>query len=141
VASGETRQGLPELVAKAERSRSSLLPFYWLSSSLVVLLLDLWSGPFLQCPVFFVLPVLLSSWFGSSRWGVALAVALPLIRPSFFLVWGLPYPLGTAVTNAAVRMLVLVVIALLAHRAAERTRMLAAEVRFLSVPSNTTGSI
>jgi hypothetical protein len=36
VASGETRQGLPELVAKAERSRSSLLPFYWyppLSSS------------------------------------------------------------------------------------------------------------
>lgn len=108
-----------------------LLHFYWLSSSAVVLVLDLWAGPFLQFPVFFVLPVLLSAWFSGSRWGIALALLLPLIRLSFFLKWGLPYPLSTALTNAAVRMLVLVVIAVLAHRAAERTRALEAEVRIL----------
>jgi hypothetical protein len=108
-----------------------LFPLYWLFSSVVVLLLDLWMGPFRQFPVFFVLPVLLSAWFSGSRWGVTLAVVLPLVRLSFFLVWGLPYSLGTALTNAAVRVLVLVVIALLAHRAAERTRVLEAEVHLL----------
>ena len=113
------------------RARSRLLPLYWLSSSCVVLLIDLWAGPFLQFPVFFVFPVLLSAWFSSRRWGVALAVGLPLVRLSFFLLWGLPYSLGIALANAAVRMIVLVMIAVLAQRAAERTRALEAEVRIL----------
>jgi hypothetical protein len=131
VVAGETQQSLPGPATKGEHAGSSLLPFCWLSSSVVVVLVDLWAGPFLQFPVFFVLPVLLSGWFSSHRWGVGLAIALPLVRLSFFLIWGLPYSLGIAVTNTAVRMLVLTVIAVLAHRAAERTRFLEAEVRIL----------
>jgi hypothetical protein len=124
---------LPGPATKAERKGAWLLPLplYWLSSSIVVLLADLWLGPFVQFPVLFVLPVALAGWFSSNRWGVGLAVALPLVRLSFFLTWGLPYPLGIALTNAAVRIVVLTVIALLAHRAGERTRALEAEVRLL----------
>ncbi len=129
MASDETGPSLSALVARGEHTR--LLPLVWLASSIVVLVLDLWTGPFLQFPVFFVLPVLLSGWFSGGLWGVSLALALPLVRLSFFSVWGLPYSLGIAVTNTAVRMLVLVVIAVLAHRAAERTRSLEAEVRIL----------
>jgi hypothetical protein len=131
VASGETQQSLPELVAKGEHTGSSLLPLYWLGSSVVVLLVDLWAGPFLQFPVFFVLPVVLAGWYSSNRWGVGLALALPPLRLSFFLVWGLPYSLGIALTNTVVRIVVLTVIAVLANRAAERTRLLEAEVRIL----------
>jgi hypothetical protein len=131
MASSEMGPPRPELPTSGRRKRASLLPVYWLASSFAVLLLDFWTGPSLQFPVFFVLPVLLASWFSSNRWGVGLAVGLSLARLSFFSVWGLPYSLGIALTNTAIRVLVLVVIALLAHRAAERTRSLEAEVHIL----------
>jgi hypothetical protein len=131
LALGKARDVLPKPQPGDKWAESWLLPLCWIGSSVTVLLLDLQTGPFLQFPVFFVLPVLLSSWFSSNRWGVALAVCLPLVRLSFFAVWGFPYSPGIAVTNAAVRVLVLVVIALLAGRAAERTRALESHVRIL----------
>jgi hypothetical protein len=50
VASSETGPSLPEPATKAERKGAWLLPLplYWLSSSIVVLLADLWLGPFVQ---------------------------------------------------------------------------------------------
>jgi hypothetical protein len=125
------KEPLPELVARGKRMEAQLLPLLWLGSSFIVLMLDLWTGPYLQFPVFFVLPVSLSSWFSGRRWGVALGLGLPVARLSFFLVWGFPYSPQIAVTNAVVRMFVLLVIAVLAARASERTRVLEAEVRIL----------
>jgi hypothetical protein len=62
---------------------------------------------------------------------VSLALLLPLVRLSFFLAWSFPYSPAIAIANTAVRMLILVVIALLAARAAERTRAPETEVRVL----------
>jgi hypothetical protein len=107
-----------------------LRPLYWVGLAAVVLLLDLMTGPLLQFPVLFVLPVLLSSWFSGARWGVGLAVCQPIARLSLFWPWGLAHPVPIELANAAVRILVLAILAVLTARAA-RTRSLEAHIRAL----------
>jgi len=66
-----------------------------------ILLIDLFTGPLLQFPIFFVIPVTLSAWFCSPRLAYALAVLLPVGRlfiavyldlPSSFYRGELSYP-------------------------------------------------
>jgi hypothetical protein len=60
------------------RSRSST--FILLGAA--ILLIDLFTGPFLQFPILFVIPVTLLAWFCSSALAHALAVLLPVGRLS-----------------------------------------------------------
>jgi len=91
--------------------------------SLAILALEFVTGPFVQFPILFVLPVAMAATAGGWRWGVALAAALPSARLSFGAFWGVPRSWPLAVADAAVDLIVLagfaVLVALLVQQQRE----------------------
>ena len=63
---------------------------HWIAASVAILLLDLATGPFIQFPILFVIPVALATATHGRVGGVVVAAVLPLLRLSFFLHWPLP---------------------------------------------------
>ena len=63
--------------------RSAFRRWHWLLLAAAVLVLDYLSGPYIQLPILFALPVGLATWRDGWRWGSATAVMLPLIRLAF----------------------------------------------------------
>jgi hypothetical protein len=98
----------------------------------VVLLLDLLTGPYLQFPILFVIPVCLAAWFDQPRLAYALALLLPLGRSAIAYGVDQPSPLPFIAANAAVRMLVLGLLAFLVVRMAQHARALRARVTDLA---------
>jgi hypothetical protein len=89
-----------------------------------VLLLDLFTGPFLQFPILFIIPVGLAAWYSSPRLAYALAVLLPFGRLLIATFLEHPFPFGYIAANCLVRIAVLVLITLLVARTARLTREL-----------------
>jgi hypothetical protein len=63
---------------------------HWISASIAILLVDVATGPFIQFPILFVVPVALATVSHGRTGGVVVAAVLPLLRLSFFLHWPLP---------------------------------------------------
>jgi K+-sensing histidine kinase KdpD len=103
----------------------------WLSVSVVVLGLDFVTGPYIQFPAVFILPVLLVAWNSGFGSAVGLAVLLCVARFLFSYVWGFPFSLAASVINTFMRCGVLLLIAGLAHRTAAQSRRLRQRVRQL----------
>ena len=55
-------------------------PVLWVLFAVVILLVDFYSGPHWQFPLFFVLPVALAAWQGSLAWSLGMAAVLPVVR-------------------------------------------------------------
>ena len=89
-----------------------------------ILLLDLFTGPFLLFPILFVIPVTLSAWFRSARLAYSLAVLLPLGRLLIAAFVDTPSPLPYLIANCLIRVAVLVFIAFLISRTARQTKEL-----------------
>ena len=62
---------------------------HWVIAAAIILLLDYVTGPFIQFPILFVLPVAIATAAQGLTGGVFVAILLPLIRLSFFIKWGL----------------------------------------------------
>ena len=62
---------------------------HWVLASAGILLIDYLTGPFIQFPILFVVPVAIATLAQGLIGGLGVAVLLPLIRLSFFLRWGL----------------------------------------------------
>jgi hypothetical protein len=62
---------------------------HWVIASAVILLIDYLTGPFIQFPILFVVPVAVATAAHGLIAGVGVALLLPLIRLSFFLKWEL----------------------------------------------------
>jgi hypothetical protein len=71
-----------ELIAKARVE-------HWVIASAFILLLDYLTGPFIQFPILFVVPVAIATATQGLTSGLAVAILLPLVRLSFFLKWEL----------------------------------------------------
>ena len=89
-----------------------------------ILMLDLLTGPFLQFPILFILPVALSAWFYSPRWAYSLAVLLPAGRFLIAAFVDTPSPLVYIAANAFTRVAVLAFLAFLVAYSARQTRAL-----------------
>jgi hypothetical protein len=103
-------------------------PWTYVLMGLAILLLDLFTGPFLLFPILFVLPVSLSAWFYRQRWAYALAFLLPLGRSLIAVFVDAPSPLSYVVANALIRVAVLGFMAFLVGRTARQTRELREKV-------------
>jgi hypothetical protein len=99
--------------------------FYATRSGLVVqvcglIALDFFSGPTLQFPVFFVVPVMLAAWYHGAGLAIRLALGLALARFACHWIWGFPLELFPAILNNVMRGSVLAglayVTALVAYR-------------------------
>jgi hypothetical protein len=71
--------------------RGEVHPAHWALLAIAILLLDFFTGPYIQVAILFVFPVALATWRHGWLVGSVLAVALPLVRLPFFLsVWHVP---------------------------------------------------
>lgn len=125
----EVARGGGAHTAAGERSPPRLfrripLPAVWLLLSLLVVWIDRLLGPYVQFPVAFVAPVGLAAWFSGWRWGLPLAMLLPLARLYHVSIWDPPWDFHYSVLNAAIRVLVLGGLALLLDRTARQGREL-----------------
>src|ERR1017187_10120982 len=85
-----------------------------------ILLLDLWTSPLLMFPILFVLPVVLSAWFCSTRLAYVLAVMVPLGR---FLIATFVDAPGSIAANTANALIEVAVLSLLAFLVAHTARL------------------
>lgn len=99
--------------------------------AVVVLAADFASGPSIQFPLLFLIPIAFASWFSGWFWGVGLAVFLSLMRALFVPLWDAPWTLGHTVVNTAIRIATFCMFALLIDRTSRQTKALKREVRTL----------
>ena len=95
---------------------------------LAALLLDLLTGPYLLFPVLFIIPVVMSAWYGGPRLAYLLAVLLPAGRCLIAIFIDSPGPPLYAIANALIRVAVLGLFAYLVSRTARQTRALQKQV-------------
>jgi hypothetical protein len=104
----------------------------WLGIAVLLLVADYFSGPFIQFPVSYLIPVALASWYNGRWWGLAFAVVMPLIRLYFNIdLWTVPWTLFEASFNALIRISVLASFALVTDSNARQTHRLTQEVHLL----------
>ena len=89
---------------------------HWLVLSVAIMVLEYYTGPFVQFAILLVFPVTIATALHGLRAGIALAVGLPLVRLSFFLVWPIPSSWGVAVADALSDVVILGVTAALIDR-------------------------
>ena len=89
------------------------------------------TGPFLQFPILFVVPVGLAAWYCGPRTAYTLAVLLPMGRLAIAVWVDHPSPSFYTIANALVRMVVLILFAYLISRTAKQTRELKLKVESL----------
>jgi len=104
-----------------------------LSALLAVLVLaaDFASGPFVQFPLLFLIPIAFASWFSGWAWGVGLAVSLSLMRALFVPLWDAPWTAANTIVNTAIRIATFCLFALLIDRTSRQTKALRREVSTL----------
>jgi hypothetical protein len=85
----------------------------WLLLAAAILMIDYATGPFIQFPILFILPVVLATASAGIRVGCAVAVVLPLLRLSFFLQWDLPAGWALEIIDIGVDVVILVAFAFL----------------------------
>jgi hypothetical protein len=110
-----------------------LLPFYWTGIAIILLVADYFSGPFVQFPITYLIPVALASWYNGRSWGIAFAVILPLIRFYFNIaLWQVPWTIVETSVNCFIRIVILSSFGILIARTAKHTSRLTKEVNLLS---------
>ena len=104
-----------EFLAKAR-------PIHWIAVSAAILLLDLATGPFIQFPILFVIPVALATALHGRLGGMGVATALPLLRMSFFMYWPLQSSWLLELVDAVVDVAILSGFSLLIERILQQQR-------------------
>ena len=97
----------------------------------VVLAADFATGPFVQFPLLFLIPIAYAAWRSGWIWGMGLAVFLSLMRALFVPLWGVPWTMSDTVVNTTIRIATFCLFALLIDRASQQTKELRREVRTL----------
>lgn len=113
-----------------------VLSLPWLPFLLAALFiaLDQFSGPYVQFPATFVIPVALAAWYGARSHAILLAVgqpALNLLVTMVFQTGSYGVPPGMIAVNAAIRAVVLLILAYFISRTALQNRELARRVGLL----------
>lgn len=108
-----------------------IYPFVLGGLVLLTIAADYLTGPAIQFPILYLLPIGLAAWSGGRRWGGALALTMPLMRLYFGFVrevWFRP----ESVVNASVRIIVFSLFVYFIDQTARHHRALQKEVRILT---------
>jgi hypothetical protein len=111
-------------------------PLYWTGISILVVAADYFSGPVIQFPIAYVIPVLLATWYSGLAWGVFLAVLLSLVRVTFYRAWTEPFLDAVFVINLVIRLIVFVGLALLVNYVASLVQEIKVLKGILPICSN-----
>jgi hypothetical protein len=107
-------------------------PSVLIAVTVTIAVLDRLAGPHVSLGVLYLVPLALAAWCGRTWLALAIALALPMARLSYFAfdVWEPPGTFAHVAVNAAVRLTALVFAALLIRRA-RRARELERELATL----------
>ena len=97
---------------------------HWVAASAAILLLDYLTGPFIQFPILFVVPVAIATMAHGLIGGLGVALLLPLIRLSFFLRWELQASWGMEWLDTLVDVIILGGFAATIHRILRQQRQI-----------------
>jgi hypothetical protein len=116
--SGRHFRKVDEMIPDVKKTGRSPVALYiaWWSLAALILGVDFWIGPRVQFPILFVIPVGLAAWWNGLAGSIVLALLLPAIRTSFWIEHFDRDELLILVINMAIRMGVLLFIALLVVR-------------------------
>lgn len=117
--------------ASQDALNKNLLLVIWAILALLILLVDYLTGPFIQFPFLYVLPVVFASWNNGRWWGFTYALVLPLVRLYFNTIWSIPWTLVEGTINAFIRVCVLSLLAYLVDRVAKESLAAKKEVGLL----------
>ena len=99
--------------------------------ALIVMGLDYVTGHLVHFPLFHLLPVTLLAWNRYNRLASCFAVVLPLTRIGFHFLWHTEGEIVSAIINAMVSMLVLILFIFLVQRVALQNELLEKRVKVL----------
>lgn len=99
--------------------------------AVICVVIDFLSGPLVQFPIVFLLPVAFSSWYCGKVWGIVYALVLPLFRMLFIFYWAVPWSLWDSIGNTLIRMVVFLLFAVIIERVAVEQRVLSYRVNVL----------
>ncbi len=100
-----------------------------------ILALDHLTGPYIQFPILYVLPVAWAVGMGRVGFGVGLSVVMPLCRALFWLTASLPWGVTARLANAGIQIVVLVSLAWLTDRFVRQRRRILVLEQFLPICS------
>ena len=103
----------------------------WVILAVLIWFIDYQTGPFIQFPFLYILPVLFSTWYNGIRWGLGFATVLPMGRLYFNTIWSIPWTMVDGTINAVIRISVLSLLAFLVHKVAVQTKAKEKEVKLL----------
>jgi hypothetical protein len=106
-------------------------PFVWLLLGTLILIFDRLTGFYVQFPVLFLIPVLLTAWHRKLRWAILYAIVLCGIRFSFQFIWVAANSRMSTPVNALLRSSLLILLACFTSRIASLTRELRHRIRTL----------
>ncbi len=110
-----------------------VLPLLCIGTSIILLIADYFAGPFIQFPITYLIPISLASWYLGRTWGLAISIAMPLVRFLFNIaLWTIPWTIVEASVNCFIRIIVFSLFAILVDRTAKQTSALSDEVSMLS---------
>jgi hypothetical protein len=121
---------IPSLAKKAPQPWPVRLlgsPVAQMTLAALFLAVDFISGPRVQFPIAFIIPVVLAAQFSNPRLSYGLAVIQPLVRFGFDFIWDVTWNPAVTILNVVILMAVLLIIAWLINK----TKHLAQEVRRL----------
>jgi hypothetical protein len=103
---------------------------FWVILSFFVLMADYYTGPFIQFPIVYILPIVFITWFNGRRWGLFFAFVLAFVRIFFHFIWFVPWSRLEAVVHVVIRIMVFSLIVLQVDSEVER-RVLQKEIKGL----------
>ena len=121
----------PREIFNASANKHRLLLVGCFMLALAVLSVDYLTGPFIRFPIFYLLPIVFAAWLTGLPWGLAFAVAMPLVHLSFRRFWVTPFGFAHAAINCCILIAVFVSFAYLVNKVAIQKRELEKEVQTL----------
>ena len=103
----------------------------WLLLSFACVFIDYITGPLVQFPIIFLVPVALTSWYNGKIWGLLLSLLLPLVRMVFTFYWPTPWTIWETLGNTLIRIIVFSLFSVLIERITLEQRKLAHKVKVL----------
>lgn len=118
---------------KLSKKQKTLLIISIIVLSLLLVLGDYFSGPFIQFPITYLIPVVLTTWYFGFSTGLIFCFLLPTIRLLFnIFLWEIPWTIFDAITNFIIRVSVFSIISFLLSKSIQRREKLEKEVEVLS---------
>lgn len=111
-------------------SQRKILVIYWLILSVIIIVLDYFTGPYIRLPILYIIPVSITSWFSGRGWGLVLSCSLPLTRIVFRFLWATPWGIEETIFNAILYIIIFSLVVFLIGYEKERRSFLK-EIRVL----------